>query len=49
MPPDTSGPFNPRAMLRAYFLFALLLCAGAVLIVLPQKTEAALTDGLVGH
>ena len=45
MPPDASGPFNVRARLRAWCLFALALCASAALLAFPHPTEAALTDG----
>ena len=46
MPPDNPGSLNARAMLRAWCLLALLLCASAALL---PHTASADNLGLVGY
>ena len=49
MPSSNLRSLNPRVHLRAWCLLLLLLCATAVPFAFPLTSQAALTDGLVGH
>ena len=48
MPPTISGLLNTRAIMHAWWLLLLLLCASAALA-LPNPAEAVSNQGLVGY